>query len=290
MTSKTSAKQDDLSRVANPERLPAAMLTDTSTIPFAGGAPQPGQRSLAVETGVQVVFAGIPFATMMLTPSDLEDFAFGFALTEGIIRNADELRSVRIEQETEAIRLLIDIASFRLQAHLSQRRAITGRTGCGVCGSEKITPIKSVERPGAPMKVELKAIALALAELEREQELNQLTHAVHAAGWADRNGKVLHVREDVGRHNALDKAIGALMRRCVDPSKGFFVITSRCSFEMVEKAAAFGAQILVAMSAPTSLALERARAHDMTLVGIARRDSLAVFNREERINAGELRR
>jgi FdhD protein len=197
---------------------------------------------------------------------------------------------VQSQEEDGAAKLLIDIAPFRLQAHLSQRRAMTGRTGCGICGSENITAIKPVERRGPPIEVELRAIERALGELERQQELNHLTHAVHAAGWADRNGHMLHVREDVGRHNALDKVIGALLRRGVDPSEGFLAITSRCSFEMVEKAAAFGAQILVAVSAPTSLALERARAHDITLVGIARRDSLAVFNREERINAGELRR
>jgi FdhD protein len=118
----------------------------------------------------------------------------------------------------------------------------------------------------------------ALAELEDNQPLNAEVRAVHAAGWADRDGRLVLAREDVGRHNALDKTIGALVRRGVDPASGFLVITSRCSFEMAEKAAAFAAPALVAISAPTALALERARRHGLTLVAIARRDTVTVFN------------
>ena len=133
------------------------------------------------------------------------------------------------------------------------------------------------------LRIPLQAIERALGELEEGQVLNRSTHAMHAAGWADCDGKLVLVREDVGRHNALDKLIGALLRRNEDVARGFFVITSRCSFEMVEKVAAAGGRVMIAISAPTSLALERARMHDITLAGIARSDSVAVFHGAERI-------
>ena len=239
----------------------------------SGAASAAAPRAVAVESPVNLVFGGVPFAVMMATPADLEDFAYGFCLTEGIVERVADIRAVEVERTPDGLRLNVALASERLAAHLARGRAMSGRTGCGICG---IADLASLPKPRAAPKratpVAPAAIGAALRALEARQPLNDATRAVHAAAWCDREGTILCVREDVGRHNALDKAIGAMARAGADPLQGFFVITSRCSFEMVAKAAAFGAQTLVALSAPTSLALERARDCGVTLVAVARRD------------------
>jgi FdhD protein len=255
-----------------------------TTIAFTDGSSRTGARDVAVERGVNVVYGGMPFAVMMLTPSDLTDFAYGFSLTEGVIEAAAHIRAVSVTEEPDGLKLFIDLAPGRLHEHLARRRAMAGRTGCGVCGIEDLESLpRAKSMTGAAPHVALSAIRRALDELDERQVLNAITRAVHAAGWADRDGHLVAVREDVGRHNALDKLIGALLRDGVRPEDGFFVITSRCSFEMVEKAGAFGARTLIAISAPTSLALERARALDITIAGIARRDTMTVFHGADRI-------
>ncbi|HEV7874755.1 MAG TPA: formate dehydrogenase accessory sulfurtransferase FdhD [Enterovirga sp.] len=255
-----------------------------TTIAFDDGEARRGERAVAVEKAVNVVYGGVPFAVMMMTPADLEDFGAGFSLTEGVIESAADIRSIQVAEEPDGLKLLIDLVPGRLHEHLARRRAMSGRTGCGVCGIEDLASIPRARATGgAAPTVALASIRRALGELDERQELNQVTRAVHAAGWADSEGRLVAVREDVGRHNALDKLIGALLGAGIGPGDGFFVITSRCSFEMVEKAGAFGARTLVAISAPTSLALERARRLDITLIGIARRDTMTVFNGRERI-------
>ena len=253
-------------------------------IPFGGGQAVEERRAVPVETPVNVVYAGIPFAVMMTTPEDLEDFAVGFSLTEGVIGSAEDIRSIRIEAVEKGIRLAIDLSSQRLHAHLARKRALSGRTGCGLCGIDDLDALPRARSPLHPAPdISIAAVRRALVELEGRQPLNAATRAVHAAAWADLDGQLILVREDVGRHNALDKLIGALLRAGVPPETGFAVVTSRCSFELVEKIAAFGARSLVAISAPTNLALERARHHDMTLIGIARHDSMTVFHGLDRI-------
>ena len=262
-----------------PDMPPTTSAVPTTVVALESGRAEPGARALAVEAPVNVVYGAVPYAVMMLTPADLEDFAYGFSLTEGVARTADDLRAVAVETAAEGVLLHVTLSPDRMHAHLARRRAMSGRTGCGVCGIEDLAAIPRAERSAAaapPLAVA--AVRRALAELEENQPLNAAVRAVHAAGWADRSGALVLVREDVGRHNALDKTIGALARRGVDPASGFLVVTSRCSFEMAEKAAAFGAPALVAISAPTSLALERARRHGLTLVAIARRDTVTVFN------------
>lgn len=260
-----------------------------ATIAFEDGASREGERAVAVEKAVNVVYGGVPFAVMMMTPADLEDFGAGFSLTEGVIQRAADIRSIEVAEDPDGLKLLVDLVPGRLHEHLARRRAMSGRTGCGVCGIEDLASIPRARAlAGRAPHVALAAIRRALGELDERQVLNQVTRAVHAAGWADRAGRLLAVREDVGRHNALDKLIGALLRAGIGPEDGFFVITSRCSFEMVEKAGAFGARTLVAISAPTSLALDRARRLDMTLVGIARRDTMTVFHGRERITGAAL--
>ena len=266
-------------RAADPAPISVAL-----TIDFVGGARQAVERRVAAEVPVQVLFSDIPFGVMMLTPADLEDFAVGFSLTEGVIDAAHQIRSIRTETMPGALRLHIDLVAARLQEHLARRRAMTGRTSCGLCGIEDLAALPRAAAPtGLAPSVALGAIARALAALDSRQVLNAATRAVHAAAWADASGTIFLVREDVGRHNALDKLIGACLRAKTSPGDGFLVVTSRASFEMVEKAAAFGSRTLVAISAPTALAIERARALDLTLIGIARRDGITVFNGAERI-------
>ena len=275
--------------------LPAPSVR-VGTLVLAYDAPEPkaDSRALAVETPVNVVYGTVPYAVMMLTPADLTDFAYGFSLTEGVVETADEIRGVSVEEGEGGLRLLVDLAPGRLREHLARKRAISGRTGCGVCGIDDLAALPMAKARddgglGGP-RVALSAIQAALDALSDRQALNRETRAVHAAAWARLDGTLTAVREDVGRHNALDKLIGALMREGVRPDAGFLVITSRCSFEMAEKAAVLGASVLVAISAPTSLAIERARCHGMTLCAIARSDTLTVFSGRERlILAGEAR-
>lgn len=250
------------------------------SVPAGEGAAEALPRRVAVEAPVGLVYGFQPYAVMMATPADLEDFAVGFSLTEGVIRDAADIRGLKLEEGPDGLTVTIDLVPDRLHALLAHRRLrnTVGRTGCGVCGVEELSGLPLAERrrrqdgPIAP-----EAVQRALAGLSEGQPLNALTRATHAAAWASRAGDIALVREDVGRHNALDKLIGALLRRGTNPAEGFVVITSRLSFEMVEKAAAFGAGTLVAISAPTSLALDRARHHGMTLVAIARGDGHMVF-------------
>jgi FdhD protein len=235
-------------------------------------------RAVAVEAPVQIVIGGASFAVMMATPEDLEDFAYGFALTEQIAESVGDIRGVEVEPVKEGWKLKIAISGDRLQAHLARGRVMSGRTGCGLCGIEDFSQMPSPRPPlHSPAPIAPDAIRAALSELEAKQPLNQATRAVHAAAWCGRDGTIVLVREDVGRHNALDKAIGALARAGVAPDSGFFVITSRCSFEMVAKAALFGAGTLVSVSAPTSLALERARQFGVRVIAVARRDQALCF-------------
>lgn len=266
---------------------PLSISATMTVVEYRTGLRQDGSRALAVEAPVNLVYGSVPHAVMMATPGDLEDFAYGFSLTEGIVEAADEIRDVRVEPAQDGVRLHVELAPGRLREHLARKRAISGRTGCGVCGIEDIASLpRAALRPAPALTLSVPAIARALGALDEAQRLGAQTRAVHAAAWANTEGDLIALREDVGRHNALDKLIGALMRARIDPARGFLIITSRCSFEMVEKAARLGAGAIVAISAPTSLALERAREHGLTLCAIARSDSLTVFTGAERLTGG----
>ncbi len=265
---------------------PATATAGAVTIGFADGAARAGERRVATEVPVQVLFGGVPFGIMMATPADLVDFAYGFSLTEGVVAAPHEIRAVRVEGAEGAVRLAVDVAGARLQAHLARKRAMTGRTSCGLCGVDDLAALPRATDPtGEAPRVALRAIGRALGALDAGQHLNAATRAVHGAAWATLDGDVLDLREDVGRHNALDKLIGACLRAGRDPASGFVVVTSRASFEMVEKAATFGCRTLVAISAPTALAIDRARTLDVTLAGIARADSVTLFHGAERVLA-----
>ena len=261
-----------------PQHEGASRRVDASVFTYGDEHARDRQLSVPVETPVEMAFGGIPFAVMMLTPGDLEDFAHGFSLTEGIVDSTRDIRCVVVETLPAGLRVDIRLQPRSMATHLARRRAMSGRTGCGVCGIEDLASLSpGGNRPVRAPSVGLDTVARAVAALEGGQVLNAETRSVHAAAWADRDGRILHLREDVGRHNALDKLIGCLLRAGVEAGGGFVVITSRCSFEMVDKVAAFGAGMLVAVSGPTSLALDRAGRLGMTLLGIARRDGVTAF-------------
>jgi FdhD protein len=237
-------------------------------------------RAVVVETPINILFGGVGFAVMMATPQDLEDFGYGFAFTEGIIRRAEDIRGVEVSRAEAGLKLDIALSGERLGAPLARARAMAGRTGCGLCGIDDLAHLPQPSRVVEAEPIAPAAIEAALRALDAAQALNAETHAAHGAAWCDRGGAIVALREDVGRHNALDKLIGALIRQGVEPSGGFLVITSRCSFEMVAKAAVFGASTLVAVSAPTSLALERAALCGVNLIALARADHATVFASE----------
>jgi FdhD protein len=233
---------------------------------------------VATEVPVNLVYASVPHAVMMATPTDLEDFAVGFSVTEGIVATAEEIREVATVAHPAGLVLNIALAPDALRRHLARGRAMTGRTGCGVCGIESLDDLVQARHRAAPgPPVAAAALAQALAELPRHQTLNAQTHAVHAAALCAASGDIVLAREDVGRHNALDKLVGACLRGRIDPRDGFVLLTSRCSFEMVEKAAALGVRAVAAISAPTALAIERARALGMELIAVARADGALRF-------------
>lgn len=222
--------------------------------------------SIADEIPVEIGFNGKPWAVMLASPYDLEDLAVGLSYTEGIVRDPGKVRGVEISGYPEGIAVDMAIAPDGLTERARRRRSLDGYTGCGLCGVETLADTVRSYAPGPPaLAVENGAIARAFAELARSQPLNAATRSVHAAAWCAPDGNVLRVREDVGRHNALDKLIGALLRAGAKPGSGFFIMTSRCSMELVQKAAAFGAPLLATISAPTYRALELAAAAGLSV-------------------------
>jgi formate dehydrogenase accessory protein FdhD len=239
---------------------------------------------VAAEVPIAIGYNGRSHVVMMATPADLEDFAVGFSLTEGIVDDADEIEAIACAESGKGMRIAIRIPPAWAVRIENQQRNLAGRTGCGLCG---VTTIEQAlrELPAVPAgpRFDPSAIAGALAALPAHQLLNRETGAVHAAAFADRSGKILAVREDVGRHNALDKLIGAVLRAGLSPAAGFVLVTSRCSMEMVQKAATAGFPMLVAISAPTSLAIELAEGCGLTLVAFARGKDFNVYAHGERL-------
>ena len=231
---------------------------------------------VAVEVPVALVYNGISHVVMMATPQDLEDFAFGFSLTEGIIEDPSELYGVAPVETDDGIELQLTISERRFQALKKWRRNMTGRTGCGLCGAESLQQALRLPPPLADsVDVQSSDISRAMQSLPTHQPINQLTGAVHAAAWADLQGSIVEVREDVGRHNALDKLIGALSR--AKRPEGFLLVTSRASYEMVQKAGWANMGLVSAVSAPTSLAIELAEKLNITLLGFTREENFVVY-------------
>jgi FdhD protein len=246
--------------------------------------------AIAEEVPIAFIFNERPHAVMMATPQDLEDFALGFALSEAIIGDAAECEKVEIVPALAGIELRVTIPAA-CAAKLEDRvRELTGRTGCGLCGAQTLEA--AVRHPASvlePAPIHEDALRRALAALHGEQTINVATGATHAAAWAAPDGRLLAVREDVGRHNALDKLLGAISRAHVDVHAGFALLTSRASYEMVMKAATIGIGIVAAISAPTALAIALAQETNVTLIGFARPDGYSVYAHSQRIESTSAR-
>lgn len=244
----------------------------------------PSERVLAEETAVALVYGGSTEAVMMATPADLEDFGVGFSFTEGVIEHPDQVADFAVIHRAAGIELRMWLSRQRETVYRNRRRRLAGPTGCGLCGIESLAEALRPIRPvGRDVSFDPGQIADAVAEMVSGQELNRQTRATHAAGFYQPGRGIVAIREDVGRHNALDKLAGALLRRSVDTTRGALVITSRVSLEMVQKAAAIGAPVLIAVSAPTALAVRTAELAGITLVAVARGESSQVFAHPERL-------
>ena len=238
---------------------------------------------VAEEVPVALVFNGISHAVMLASPSDLEDFALGFALTEGLLADRSELFGLEIEREPRGITVSLEVAAICEWRLKERRRNLAGRTGCGLCGTESLDQV-SRSVPTAPVvSVPLGVFAKGQRALREWQALQQLTGAAHAAAWCDLQGRIVMLREDIGRHNALDKLVGAMTLAEVDPTTGWVLVTSRASFEMVQKTAMAGAGVLAAVSAPTSMALDLAQRCGLALAGFVRGDDFVAYTQPQRL-------
>jgi FdhD protein len=236
------------------------------------------------ETPVALVYHGVPHVVMLASPADLEDYAVGFTVSEGLVGSPAEIQSVEVERAAESIEVRIGIAGERFSELLRRRRNLTGRSGCGLCGAETVEEaIRPPVQVGKGPTVTSADLHAALVQLESMQPVNARTGSIHAAAWVVPGKGIQLVREDVGRHNALDKVIGALVRSNTDVTAGYAIITSRASFEMVQKSAAAGITFVAAVSAPTALAIRMAEQTGLTLVGFARRDQHVVYAHPHRL-------
>lgn len=249
------------------------------------GAVSEGQDWLAVELPVGLEYNGISHAVMLASPADLEDFALGFSLSEGIVANRSEFYGCEVEQREDGRLVHIEIASERFMALKQRRRNLAGRTGCGLCGTEALEQVARELLPVVSAQAIAPSVLVAgMQAMQLRQPLQQHSGATHAAAWIDEHGDVTCVREDVGRHNALDKLIGALAKQSTDFSRGALLLTSRASYEMVQKAATMGIGTIAAISAPTSFAVELADRYGVALIGFMRDTSYVVYTHAERFN------
>jgi FdhD protein len=244
-----------------------------------------GARVVAEETPIAFTYGRDTYAVMMATPRDLEDFAIGFSLTEGVIASPDEITELEIVEHPKGVELRMTLCDDRDVARMNRRRKLAGPVGCGLCGVESLeAAIAPVRHVSSDIKVDRDTVFTALSRLGAHQKLNEETHAVHGAGfWLLGANDFRAVREDVGRHNALDKLCGSLAREGGDARDGIVVLTSRVSIEMVQKSAAMNAAVMVAVSAPTALAIQTAQDAGITLAAVARDDSFEVFTHAGRI-------
>ena len=258
-----------------------------SRVIWKAGETVEGTDWVATETAIALVYNGISHVVMMATPADLEDFALGFSLSEGILESAKQLLDCEIAETDKGIELALTITAEPFAKLKEKRRNLVGRTGCGLCGAESLD--QAITEP-AMVTTELtlshEALQKAASALASQQTLQQQTGAVHGAAYCDQQGEILLVREDVGRHNALDKLLGALAKKekAHDKEPGFVLVTSRASYEMVAKTISANIPLLAAVSAPTSLAIELAEKSDLTLVGFTRTGRHVVYANGQRIN------
>lgn len=238
---------------------------------------------IAEEIPVAMTYNGISHAVMMASPANLEDFAVGFSLSEGIVTSSSEIYGIDVIRQkdslTAGIEVQVEISTQRAALLKQRRRNLTGRTGCGLCGAESLQQaIRPISKVAKTPLIDGSAVETAIAQLRQCQPLQSLTGAFHGAAWCNLDGSIVMLREDIGRHNALDKLLGALQRQQTDLTTGFALVSSRASYEMVHKASSCGVSTLVAVSAPTGLALDLARQSGLNLIGFARQGKHVVYN------------
>jgi len=242
--------------------------------------------AVAEEIPVAMVYNGVSHAVMLATPTRLEEFGLGFSLSEGILNERRELYDIEIVRQAEGIELQMSISQERFALLKQKRRNLAGRTGCGLCGAESLQQVLRHPKPVvSSLRISPQSIHHAFAQLGKLQTLQAITGAVHAAAWVLPDSSILHVEEDIGRHNALDKLIGSMARKNTSFGQGFVAITSRASYEMVQKAAAVGIPLLAAISAPTGLAIELAQQAGITLIGFARHESHVAYANPQRLES-----
>jgi FdhD protein len=262
---------------------PDAGVVPVRVTTYRQGRVEVHQDWLIDEVPVALVFNGISHAVMLASPTDLEDFARGFALSEGLVASPSELYGIDVATVENGIEIRLEVAAaceFRLT---ERRRNLSGRTGCGLCGTESLDQVlRPISKALGGSTITTAAVANALKSITAAQPLQRVSGAAHAAAWCDLDGRVVMAREDVGRHNALDKLIGAMVSRQTDVERGFVTITSRASVEMVQKAATIGVGLLVAVSAPTALAVRLATDSNVALAGFARGTDFVAYTFPER--------
>lgn len=275
-----------------PPHIPPAGTAQRPLQRWRGGTQQQQVDVVAEEVPVALRYNDAAFAVMMATPCDLKDFALGFSLSEGLIHTPSQLLSIDIRPQLEGIELQMTVAEDAPGASLDpdKGRLLPGRGGCGLCGTRQL---EEVLRPLPQIRERRSyaaaALQRALATLAQHQPMNAASGSIHAAAWADASGRIGWVREDVGRHNALDKLIGALHHNEHAIDGGLLVISSRASYEMVSKAVRAGASVLAAVSAPTALAIDLARSAGLCLIGFARESGFNVYTHPDRLRADGLR-
>jgi FdhD protein len=240
---------------------------------------------VAEEVPIALTFHGVPHVVMLATPANLEDLAVGFTLSEMIVDSPSEIQSVEaVTRDDGALEVRISIAAAKFSELLRRQRNLTGRTGCGLCGAQTVEDAIRQPKPVRDgVSVDVKSLHTALMDLRQRQEINLRTGSVHAAAWVTPDSGIQLVREDVGRHNALDKVIGAITRAGGDFRSGYFIVTSRASYEMVQKAVTVGGTLLAAVSAPTAFAVRLAEASGLTLIGFAREHQHVVYAHPSRL-------
>jgi FdhD protein len=240
---------------------------------------------LAEEVPIALVYNGVSHAVMLASPQDLEDFGLGFSLTEGILTNQSELYDIDVREQENGIELHLEIASEQFIKLKNHRRSMAGRTGCGLCGAESLMQVFHLPEAGTqltqPADIKMSSIFKAHHNIQTLQTLQKVTGATHACAWSDETGHIHYVREDVGRHNALDKLMGALVKQRVQG--GFILTTSRASYEMVQKVAMMGFSLLAAISAPTGLAVRIADEYNITLLGFVREQQFVAYSHANRL-------